>query len=392
MSRLLEWVLVGWSLLAVCWWGLAIWLVSRERHPARRRSRDVADITPRNKPTVSIFKPMAALRGEAPPRELIVAMESFVSQLDGDGEMLLGIEERDASKWQPVIEQWRSRFSRAQLKPIVVPRPTRFLSPKVSWFHTLADHARGELWMWSDSDIVAPPGLLDTMRRELTFGNAGMLTCPYVVRNIDRAPMMLEALFVNVEFYPGVLFCKRTGPVQFGLGAGMMFSAAHFRDRVTWEELGARMADDNTLGRALAPVEISRTTVETVAAESNWRDAIQHYLRWQKTVRWCQPAGYAGQIVILPVLGWLAAALTHPGNVAAWLGLLVMIQIEVLAAAMLFWLVGCELRAWWVVSSWSALLRPLTWLACWMPWPVVFRSQNRKWWSLYRSAPLEGEP
>ena len=55
MSWLLEWVLVGWSLLAVCWWGLAIWLVSRERHQPHRRNRDVADITPRNRPTVSIL-------------------------------------------------------------------------------------------------------------------------------------------------------------------------------------------------------------------------------------------------------------------------------------------------------------------------------------------------
>jgi ceramide glucosyltransferase len=392
MSRLLEWGLVGWSLLAACWWGMAIWLVSRERRQPHRRRGNVTNTTPRNRPTVSIFKPIAALRGDAPSSQMVAALESFVSQLDGNGEMLLGIEERDAPKWQPVIEQWRRSFPHAQLKSITTPRPARFQSPKVSWFHTLADHARGELWMWSDADIMGPPGLLDTMRQELMYGDASLLTSPYVVRKIERAPMMLEALFVNVEFYPGVLFCRRTGAVRFGLGAGMMFSAAHFRERVTWEELGARMADDHALGRALAPVTISRTTVETFAAESNWRDAIQHYLRWQKTVRWCAPVGYAGQVVILPVLGWLVAALTHPGSVAAWLGLLVMIQIEVLAAAMVFWSIGCGLRAWWVVGLWSALLRPLTWLACWTPWPVVFRSQNRKWWSLYRSAPLEEEP
>jgi len=40
---------------------------------------------------------------------------------------------------------------------------------------------------------------------------------------------------------------------------------------------------------------------------------------------------------------------------------------------------------------WSLLLRPLTCVASWMPWPVVFRSQKRKWWSLYHSVPLEGE-
>jgi ceramide glucosyltransferase len=389
MSPFLERVLIGWSLLATCWWAIAIWLVSRERNGPSRRRKAVVDVTPRDGLVVSVFKPIAALRGDEPSPQLIAALESFVSQMDESAEMLLGIEERDAAKWQPVIEQWRGRFPRARLKPIAQPRPARFLSPKISWFHTLADHAGGELWMWSDSDIVAPPGLVDTMRRELADGRAGMVTCPYVVRRIDSGPMMPEALFANLEFYPGVLFCRRMGTVRFAFGAAMMFPAARFRERAQWEELGSRMADDNALGRALAPVRISEATVETLASESNWRDATQHYLRWQKTVRWCQPAGYAGQIVILPMLGWLLATLTHPGSATAWLGLALTAQIEVMAATILFWLVGCELRSWWIVSLWSLLLRPLTWLACWTPWPVVFRSQNLKWWSLYHSTPLE---
>lgn len=391
MSPRLEWLLISWSLLAVGWWGIAIWLVFRGRCRPPARSGEAPEGIGRNRATLSIFKPIAGLQGAAPSPQLIAALESFVGQMDESAEMLLGIEEGDAEEWQPVIEQWRRKFSRAQLKPIVAPRPARFLSPKASWFHTLAAHAGGELWMWSDADIVALPGLMDTMRRELADGQAGMVTCPYVVRNVESGPMMLEALFANMEFYPGVLFCRRAGPVRFGLGAAMMFPAARFRERVQWEELGARLADDNALGRALAPVRISEVTLETLASESNWRDAIQHYLRWQKTVRWCEPAGYAGQIIILPVLGWLLAVLTHPGSAAAWLGLAVTTPIEMLTAGTLFSLIGCELRSWWVVGLWSLWLRPLTWVACWVPWPVVFRSQNRKWWSLYRSVPLEGE-
>src|SRR5579862_6907985 len=160
MSPLLKWVLVGWSLLAACWWAIAVWLVSRERNRPSRRSNARADVTPLTRSVVSIFKPIAALREDAPSPELIAALESFVSQMDESTEMLLGIEGRDAAKWRPVIEQWRGRFPQAQLKPIVEPRPARFLSPKVSWFHKLAEHASGELWMWSDSDIVAPTGLI----------------------------------------------------------------------------------------------------------------------------------------------------------------------------------------------------------------------------------------
>jgi ceramide glucosyltransferase len=240
-------------------------------------------------------------------------------------------------------------------------------------------------------DIVAPPGFLDVMRQELADDTTGLVTCPYVVRNIESIPMVLEALFANVEFYPGVLFCRRTNVVQFGLGAGMMFPAARFRERVKWESLGARLADDNAMGRALAPIKVSRVTLETQASESSWRGALQHYRRWQKTVRWCSPSGYAGLVVIVPMLGWLGAVLTHPGCAAAWLGLIVTSQIEILAAVMLFWLVGCELRPWWGACLWALVLRPVTWLSCWAPWPVVFRSQNRKWWNLYRSVPLEGK-
>ncbi|MGO9246720.1 MAG: hypothetical protein ACLQDC_18335, partial [Verrucomicrobiia bacterium] len=110
MSPLLEWTLVGWSLLAVCWWAIAIGLVSCERYRSRRPRAGAAAATPQTKPPVSIFKPMAALREAAPPPSLVSAMESFVRESDDHAEILLGIEDKDAPKWQPVIERWQQNF------------------------------------------------------------------------------------------------------------------------------------------------------------------------------------------------------------------------------------------------------------------------------------------
>jgi len=93
-------------------------------------------------------------------------------------------------------------------------------------------------------------------------------------------------------------------------------------------------------------VKVSETTVMTFAAESTWRDAIEHYFRGKKTVRWCQPAGFAGLIIIQPMLGWLVAVLLHPLSAVAWLGLAATGQVEGAATATLFWLIGCELRSW----------------------------------------------
>ena len=149
MSPFFEWLLIGWSLLAAGWWGIATWLVTRGRGRALVRRGNAPAGSERKLPTLSIFKPIASLQSDVPSPQLIGALESFVSQMDGSVEMLLGIEDGDAEKWQPVIEQWRRGFPQAELKPVVVPRPTRFLSPKVSWFYVLAAHAGGELWMWS---------------------------------------------------------------------------------------------------------------------------------------------------------------------------------------------------------------------------------------------------
>jgi len=381
----LSWLLVGWTALAALWWICALWFVRRrlttDAEPAVTTSG-----APDEKQTLTVFKPLPALRSGIPPSELTAALESFVAQTDDRTDILFGVEQQDAAAWEPVFRNWRQRYPQAQLAVICQPRPTTFCSPKSSWWHALASRAQGQLWLWSDADMVAAPGLLTTLRRELIETGAGLVTCPYIVRRVSSPAMWLEALFVNVEFFPGVLACRAWGKPSFAFGAAMLFRAEDFRQRVRWDELGARMAEDNLLGRRLTPVHISDVTLETLAAETRWRDAVLHFLRWHKTVRWCRPAGYAAEVLITPVLGWIGAVFWQPATWWAWTGLVLTVLLETLVAMRLCARLGCATRARdaVVLAGWS-LLRAVTWLACWLPWPVVFRSQRRIWWSLYRS-------
>src|ERR1035438_1828701 len=107
MSQHFEWLLIGWSLLASCWWGISLWLVSRERY--KRCSQKTREIraAQQNRPTLSIFKPIPSLHGDQPSPQLAAALESFVSQLTADAEMLLGIEETEAATWEPLIGKWQ---------------------------------------------------------------------------------------------------------------------------------------------------------------------------------------------------------------------------------------------------------------------------------------------
>ncbi|HUJ09691.1 MAG TPA: glycosyltransferase [Verrucomicrobiae bacterium] len=380
----LEWLLVGWTALAAGWWIYALRLV-RCRMTAENEGAASPTPTTGSAQTLTVFKPLCALRTPVPSSKLVAALESFVAQTGDGAEVLFGVEQQDAAAWEPIFAAWRRRYSKARFTVVCQPRPATFRSPKSSWWHALAGRAQGRLWLWSDADMIAVPGLLTTLRGEQSATNSGLVTCPYVIRRVTLRPMWLEALFVNAEFYPGVLACRAWGKPSFAFGAAMLFDADDLQQRLPWDELGARMAEDNLLGRRLAPVHISSVTLETLSAETRWTDAVLHYLRWHKTVRWCRPAGYAAELIITPVLGWLGAVLWQPTAWWTWTGLGVTVLLEALVAARLCARVGCapRLRDAPVLAGWSGL-RALTWLACWLPWPVVFRSQRRIWWNLYR--------
>ncbi len=370
-----EWALGIWTGAGIAWWLLSWWLVA---DAARREKRQAVPATNPLPGTLSIFKPLAPL-GSRGWRGEPAGLESFLAQLDAESELLLGIHEADRAITAPFLEQMRQRYPQARLQVIYRAEPDDAANPKIAWQKRLAPRAQGELWLWSDADIIAPPGFLHGLRNEFAASGAGMLTFPYVVREIASRPALFDALYVNAEFYPGVLLLRKLGPVDFGLGAGMLFRRDDFLRRVEWAELGASLADDFVLGQRLKPVRLSATTLVTAADVPTWKEALLHHLRWSKTVWWNRPAGSAARIIVLPALGWLAAIAFHPNHATPWLGLACIMQADVLFAWILSSQAGCrwEVRDLLSTEAWS-LWRVGVWLACWFPWPVTW--SGRKWW------------
>jgi len=359
-------VLVLWSCAGLVWWVVAWRLVTTDQ----RKKGVVSEPAPRR--TLSVFKPLPCLSTQG-LRVVAAGVESFVAQLDPESELLLGIHEADRDFTAPFLDRLRAEYPKARIEVIFRSEPDDTANPKIAWQKILALHAKGELWLWSDADIIAPAGFLQSARLEFARSGAAMMTFPYVIRETSPPPALLEALFVNVEFYPGVLLLRKLGPVDFGLGAAMLFQRDDFLRQVDWAEIGAWLADDFFLGQKLRPVRIGTTTLATVPASSTWKDALLHDLRWTKTIRWNRPMGSFARILIMPVLGWLGAVALHPSHFFPWLGLLGMIQADVFFAAAICHRTGChlKLRDLLRMEVWS-LWRILLWLLCWLPWPVLW--------------------
>jgi ceramide glucosyltransferase len=373
--------LLLWSAAGLLWWILALFLSLRARRAVPPVSSSPADGPA---PSLSVFKPVPPLGGR--PFDP-AGLASFAAQLGAGDEMLLGIHAADREAMGPVLDRLRRAHPAAKLKVVERPAsssPAAPANPKIAGQRLLAREAEGELWLWSDADIVAPPGFLAAARAELARDGAGMVTFPYVVREAAAAPAVFDALFVDVEFYPGVLLLRRLGAVDFGLGAGMLFRRDEFLRRADWDRLEASLADDFVLGRMLRPVRLGGITLATRADAGSWREALDRYLRWHKTVRWCRPLGFAAQLLVLPTLGWIAALLAGPDRAAALAGLAALVAAEALCAVALCRAAGCRLRPRDLpaVLLWS-LGRGFVWLACWLPWPVVWRRQ------VWRQARLE---
>jgi hypothetical protein len=367
-----EILLGAWTCAGLAWWIIALRLVVAERnkpHPAPQNERARESLT--------VFKPLPPL-GAQGLRHVGPGIESFVAQLDEDAELLLGIHESDRDFTGPFLKRLLDQYPTARLKIIFRDEHDSVANPKIAWLRFLAPHASGDFWLWSDADILAPPGFLQTSRRDLASCNVAMVTYPYTCHSAESPSALLETLFVNADFYPGVLLLRRRGTVDFGLGAAMIFRCADFEHKVDWTELGTWLADDFQLGQRLGPVRIGELTLSTVPTASAWPAALMHDIRWSRTIRWNRPGGFFARLAVLPIFGWVTAVAICPGHIFAWVGLAGMVQADVLAAFALCRATGFAL-SWRNIANleWWSFWRAALWAAGWLPVPVVWGST--KW-------------
>ena len=363
-----ERMVIAWSAASAVWWGIALVLVNATRQvPTTPQVPPTAPI-----PSLTLFKSLPAVPDEETRDTLASAVGSFIAQMNASTEMRVGVPVEQRTLWQPVLNAWGEQFPAAKIRAVFHETPRQRANPKVAWLELLAPDATGEVWLWSDADIRAPEGFLEDLRRELLLHpTAGAVTAPYGIRSTAHAAGWWDALFVNMEFLPGALLLGRIGPVPLAFGAAVLFRAADFQRRVSWDSLGSSLADDHELGRSLAPVVVSRRVAETCALETRLLPALRHVYRWQKTIRWCRPAGFAALIAILPLLGWVTRCAMAPSDARAWIGLVGQYTFECGVAAALLNRVGFRgpPAGWLALLAWPAS-RTLVWLAAWLPIPV----------------------
>ena len=371
--------LLPWAAYAACtaivaggvvFYGLTLVAAWRYRREAAYRS----DFTP----PITVLKPLAGLEAN-----LEANLRSFFQQDYPQYQLLFAVREPD----DPAAETARrllAAFPDRDAQILVTGEPS-ISNAKVFSLMQMAERARHEILIISDSDIRATPDYLRGVAADFADPRVGVSFCPY---RAEPAPMwsasgrsaagpsawsLLEAVTLNTEFWCGVLVARMLEGVRFAVGPTMALRRKYLDQIGGFAAVGDYLAEDFVLGQWAEEhgyrAVLSRHVVDhCIASQAFWPN-LEHRIRWARSTRRSRPWGYAGQVFTNP-LPFAPVLLASP---AAPLAALV-----VAARAAVAFMIGDRLlrdpltrRYWWLI--------PLADAASLVVWVLGFFGDTVQW-------------
>jgi ceramide glucosyltransferase len=248
---------------------------------------------PASLPPVTVIKPLKDAEGG-----LYENLATFCRQDYPCWQLLLCLQSPDDPALA-VAQRLKRDFPDVDME-IVVSKNRVGYNPKVNNMANAYPFAKYDLLLMSDSDISAAPDLLRAMASPFADPGVGLTTAFYQAVGGRGFWGALEALSVNAHFLPQAL-CAGAFGMRFAMGAAMMVRRQAFEASGAYANLADHLADDFWLGESVVAagwrLEFAGTVVDTVPDISGGLAHFRHLTRWARTIRVCQPGGYAASLI-----------------------------------------------------------------------------------------------
>ena len=320
-------------------------------------------------PPLSVLKPLHGL-----DEGLEENLRSFFEQEYPDFELLFAARS-ESDPGLNLARRLAVEYPRRPCRFFVTGEPA-YPNAKAFSLETMTAAAANEILVMADSDILAPPDLLQALAAEFQNPRLGVATCPYRAVPGRSFWSRLEAIGMNTEFWGGVFTARLVERgVRFAVGPAAAARKRAIADAGGWKELGQYLAEDFVLGQSAAAagwdVILSRAVVEHRIGSQRFMANMTHRLRWNRSTRRSRPAGYAGLLFTYPLQVAAALAAVEP---ALWWAL-------VPAAALRGWAAyevavsilddSLARRNWWLV--------PVQDMTSFLTWAAAFRGDTIEW-------------
>jgi ceramide glucosyltransferase len=321
----------------------------------------------RSHPPVSILKPVRGLN--AGFREAIAShcrLGGEYDVLEGEYELLCGVRSLD----DPAVAVLRE-FPRVRVIECRTDAPNQ----KVGVLIDLAREARHPILVVNDSDIRVEPDYLSRVTGPLEDASVGLVTCLY--RPIGSTfAARFEGLGVSTEFAPSTLVARMVGVEEFAMGSTLAFRRADLKRMGGFQAISEYLADDYQLGARLHGLGLKCVLSDVIVAthlEGTLAGVWSHQVRWARTIRVSNFAGYLGLPVTFATFWSLLAALE-----GRWAIALAVLAVRLLMAFESGWMVmrSRDVLRWWFLIPLRDLFGAAVWAAALFGNSVIWRGQK----------------
>jgi len=359
------WVLLAVSLLGVLYTigsGFAVrWLFSKTAPPLVHA------------PPVTILKPLCG--DEAGLFERVV---QFCTQdYAGPVQIIFGVREA-ADAAVPVVRRLIAAYPQADIV-LVIDERVYGSNLKISNLMNMERRVRYDTLVVADSDVSVTPDYLTQLMATLCQPGIGYATCAYFGAATGNIWSRVSAMAIDYHWIPSValgLWLKLAKPC---FGPTMAFRKDVLERAGGFSAFADRLADDFEIGHAIRALgygfAISPIPIGHACPETDVSSVISHELRWARTIRLIDPAGYGGTAICHPLLFAILGAILMQGAAPG------LIAIALALAARLFVIAEVDRIAkppqpnWWLTPA-RDLLSIWVFIASFMGRNVMWRGKK----------------
>jgi ceramide glucosyltransferase len=263
-----------------------------------QRRRNLIATAPVRVPAVTILKPLCG-----DEFELFEQLRSFCVQDAVCVQIIFGVSEASDEALH-TVDRLRCEFPSHDLR-IVVASTAHAANRKVGNLLNMEPYIKHDYIVIADSDIRVESDYVSRVVSPLLDTSVGVVTCAYRSRARKNVWSRLGGMFIDEWFIPSVRVSARLGSQSFTSGATIALRRSVLEGFGGFSRLADQLADDFQIGalaraRGLRTV-LSEVVVETTVDEPTLNSLVRHQLRWLRTIRSVQPAGYAFSFITFTV-------------------------------------------------------------------------------------------
>jgi len=220
-----------------------------------------------------------------------------------------------------IVRALQARHPDRDIALVIDPTP-HGTNPKIGNLINMMPSARYDVLVIADSDVHVRRDYLSRLVEALARPGVGLVTTIYTGLPAFRAlAALLGTTQITHGFLPGALLARALGRRDC-LGATMCLRRETLTRIGGFEILRDHLADDNVLGRRVRAegldVALAATVVATTVPEHSIAALWRHELRWARTIRTLEPAGFAASVLQYPLFFALLAVISSAGSIWVW--------------------------------------------------------------------------